>query len=641
MDDFFKTLHFPYEQVRSGQDEFIRRVYKAIEEKRNILISAPTGSGKTISALAPALHLGKKLNKTVICLTSRQTQANQVIKTIHDLAKKSQEKINYIAFIGKRNMCSHEERDLYPATDFLEFCRKTREGGKCSYYKNVRNGDYEEHMKGVINKATESFIDVEGFVKLASRATPEEGVRGYCPYELAARKAYKTDVVICDYNYLFGPGMMETFLGKIGRELHECIVVVDEAHNLPDRIRSSFTYTLSTDLTKLAARELHDTIKGTKYDLYISNLSSILEDLFIQRIEEKKEEHLIPKEEFTENYMKRFVSEIKLKDAVDMLREAEVLIKEDKLVSQVGKVASFLERWNEMDEENFIRILRKEQKNDKTTISLEIKCIDPGAFATDVLNGAHSSILMSGTLSPIEMFRDVLAIKNADLLELESPFSKEQQLTLVQNEVTTQYSKRSPQMYKDIAEQIKKMLFSASEKNALVFFPSYSLMDEVMKYIPLSSLHRKIIKELRNMTKEQKEAFVEQLRNRDPFSAESNVLFAVTSGSFAEGLDLPGDALEMVLVVGLPLAVPDATTNAVIKHYEKKFRKGELYGYVYPAMTKIIQAAGRCIRTEEDKGVVVLMDYRFLFPKYALSFPKHWHLKTSEFPEREIENFFD
>jgi DNA excision repair protein ERCC-2 len=143
------------------------------------------------------------------------------------------------------------------------------------------------------------------------------------------------------------------------------------------------------------------------------------------------------------------------------------------------------------------------------------------------------------------------------------------------------------------------------------------------------------------MTKEDKEKFVDNFKDKGGFNEKAKVLFAVTSGSFAEGLDLPDSMLELVMVVGLPLSVPDLFTNAVIKHFEKKFRRGQLYGYIYPAMTKIIQAAGRCIRTESDRGVIVLMDNRFFWPLYAQAFPPHWKLERTKEYKLEISNFFD
>ena len=248
---------------------------------------------------------------------------------------------------------------------------------------------------------------------------------------------------------------------------------------------------------------------------------------------------------------------------------------------------------------------------------------------------------MSGTLSPINMYKDILGIANCETLELDSPFSNKRQLTLVIDDVTTKYSARSFEMYERIANHVFDLLFSVHDKNAIIFFPSYDFMERVLSNINLISLERKVLKEQRYMTKEQKEEFVDNFKSKSGFENKSKVLFAITSGSFAEGLDLPNEALELVGIVGLPLGVPDIFTNAVIRHFDKKFAKGQMYGYIHPAMSKIVQAAGRCIRTETDKGVVVLIDTRFIWPLYAQTFPKHWKLKVVDNYKLEIANFFE
>lgn len=634
--DFFEKISFPYQSVRDGQDEFIKQVHKAINEKRNLLVSAPTGLGKTISALAPAISIAKEKNLTIIFLTSRQTQANQAIKTIKDISKKSKNPINYMAFIGKRNMCVHADRDLYPSSDFNEFCKKMKETGKCKYFKNTKNSDYEEQIKKILEESSKSFMSVEGFVNLS-------GSNNFCPYELAGKKAFQADVVICDFNYMFSESIRENILGKIGRTLEECIVIVDEAHNLSDRIRNAYTFGLSTELIKNATKELTDFIKTKEYDPYIMNLKQTLEDIYFEKVLGEKNEIMVTKQDFIYRYISKFNKEITIKKIIDNLQIVEALVKDERVISYIGRIAKFLESWLELDEESYLRILEKNIKEDKTLLTLKIQCIDPSDISSQIVNHTYSTILMSGTLSPAKMYQEILGVANASILELESPFSKENQLTLVITDVTSKYSSRDNDMYKKIATHVENCLGSGSDKNAIVFFPSYDFMEKIVQNISVPKLKRKVLKEQRYMTKEQKEEYIDKFKEQGGFDSKAKVLFAITSGSFSEGLDLPSTELEMVLIVGLPLSVPDILTESVIRHYERKYKKGQLYGYIFPAMSKIIQAAGRCIRTETDKGVIVLIDSRFTWPLYAQTFPKHWHLiRASEDDYKlKIMNFFD
>ncbi len=638
METFFDKINFPYDSVRAGQDKFIKYVFLTIKEQKNLMVSAPTGLGKTVSGLAPAIAYARKKEKTVICLTSRQTQANQVIKTIADINRKAKSRgdnkpLNYMAFIGKRNMCAHKDRDLYPASDFNEFCKKSRETGKCKFYINTKNEENAEQIKEIIDETSRSAMNVEGFVNLS-------GSCKFCPYEVAGKKAFKADVVICDYNYLFSAGIRENFLGKIGRTLDECIVVVDEAHNLPDRIRSAHSYGLTTELLKNALKELQACVKDDSYDIYINNIRGVLRDIMLDKLDSQTTDYLVSKDEFISNLTQRFLNTT-MQDVIDKLETAAALIKEDRIISFVERVAHFLTRWYKADEESYLRVLEKTVVKGETTLSLRIKCIDPSKLAGDILNKTYSSILMSGTLSPISMYKDILGVANCRTLELDSPFAAKNQLTMVDDSVSSKYSERSDEMFNNIARNITDSLFVAEDKNAIVFFPSYDFMDKVIAKINLVTMNRKVLREQRYMNKEDKEKFVDKFKSTGAFDDKSKVLFAITSGSFAEGLDLPNEALEMVLVVGLPLAVPDTFTKAVIKHFDKKFGKGQMYGYIYPAMSKIIQAAGRCIRTEQDKGVVILMDNRFMSPMYSQCFPWQKQMYVTKDLMGDIEKFFN
>jgi DNA excision repair protein ERCC-2 len=634
--DLLKQINFPYSSVRKGQDRFIFTVYNSLKKGKNSLISAPTGLGKTVSALAPAIAYAKEKDMTVIVLTSRQTQANQIIKTIKDISEKSKEPINFLAFSGKRNMCVHSKKDLYSSQDFNSFCEKQCKTKKCKYYLNVKNSEYENRVKSVLEETSGSFLSIENFINLAY-------VNELCPYELANKKAYKADVVVCDYNYMFS-WIRKGFLGKIGRTLDECILVVDEAHNLPDRIRNSNTFTLDTDTIKKAFDELKDFVQTKDYDDYILNLRRVIDEFEINFLSDI-DNTLIEKEKVLDKYISMLPKGYSFSDVVEKLEDIEVLVKEQRIVSYIGRFVNFLKIFEELNENSFIRTIERKKstkKNQKDVVSLKISCIDPFEFSSEVINTVWASVIMSATLSPIQMYKDLLGVSNSELLELDSPFEKKNQLTLVVDDVTTKYSQRSSVMYKRIANHIESILNSGCDKNAIVFFPSYVLMENILDYINELKLDRQILKELRFMTKEEKESYVEKFKSTsNSFDSRSKVLFAVTSGSFSEGLDLPSTALEMVLVVGLPLGVPDVKTKAIITHFDRKFKRGQMYGYINPAMNKIIQAAGRCIRTDEDKGVVVLLDNRFMWPMYGGCFPRNYKLKRCQNPQIEIGNFFN
>ena len=630
----YENIPFPYAKKREGQNKFIQEVYDAIGEERSLVISAPTGLGKTISALSPALYLAKELDRKVVFLTSRQTQVNQAIATLKDIDKVSKDKFSFVAFVGKRNMCAHKDKELYPPQDFRDFCKRVREFGKCQYYINIKNSDNEEHIESVLEKTSQEFIGMEEFVDYSSRCQ-------YCPYELSALKARKADLVICDYNYVFSPSILPSFLGRIECGLDNCIVVVDEAHNLPSRIQSSNTISLSTQVLSNALSELKDHIREKSYDNYIKALEKTFSDIYLDKLIDKKDNKIIiGGREFLEEFLQK-VREETIEEVVEKLIGAELIIKEEKVVSYVGSVARFLEAYEiTSHEDGFVSVFERERKKGKITLRLHSTPLDVSKFSKEVLTKVHSSVLMSATLTPLKMYVDILGLENVKCLELESPFPKRNQLTLIDRDITTKYTHRSEKTYKNIAFRIVEYLKSAQNENALLFFPSYSLMENILKHINFLQLRRKIYREQRYMSKEQKEKILNSFKRKDPFSNFSQVLFAVTQGSFSEGLDLPGKALGLVVVVGLPFAVPDCLIQAQIRYFDIKYRKGQAYGYINPTMSKIIQAGGRCIRTKNDRGVVVLMDVRFSFPNIALNFPKHWQLKTSPSIPKEITTFF-
>jgi DNA excision repair protein ERCC-2 len=272
-------------------------------------------------------------------------------------------------------------------------------------------------------------------------------------------------------------------------------------------------------------------------------------------------------------------------------------------------------------------------------IQINYSCLNPQISTEKPLNDSKASVLMSGTLTPPSMYVDLLGIdedKN-ESVEFGSPFPEENKLELVIPTLTTKYEERDESMRQKYAWYLSKS-FDAVDGNCAVFFPSYNFMYKIKEELEQHT-DRKIFTEDRSLDKEGKQEVL------DDFAATAkqgeSVLLGVAAGSFGEGIDYPGEKLKGVFIVGLPLQRPDLETKGLIDFLDEKFGKGWDYGYSYPAMNRAVQAAGRCIRSKEDEGVIVYMDKRYSWSNYRKVFPPETSLKKSRAPWQEVEAFFE
>lgn len=626
---------FPYSKLRPGQGQFIKDVYKTIEEKKTILVNAPTGLGKTICSLAPSLYQAIQYNKKVIYLTSRQTQVNQVLKTISQINQKREEEnkqsLKATTFIGKKNMCYKEINADNPDPSLK--CKKAKTPGKCSQCKNTKNQiEYED-----LSEMLGDLSCIEDFMRICRS-------EGFCPYTVAQLEMRKSDIIVCDVNYVFISSISLGFFSTLGVDLSECIIIADEAHNLPDRIRNSYSYSISTQTLQFAKEEFAlCEFDCSKQKLILSHIKKTLEILYSSKKEFNTYEYHIEKNEFLYQFESSLGHDIKPKDVIEKLVEVEdfLLRKELKSQSWCGSISRAIEEIYDFKPQKYVFTLELTNQKGVEHFSVKLQCLDIAQYISPIFNESFSSIIMSATLTPLNMFRDVMGVIEANTLELKSPFMSERQMIVIDDEITTQFSQRSSQMFSKIALRLEEYLITATSRNALIFFPSYSFMQKVVDEMHLLRLNRKILKEKRGMSQDDKNDMIRKFKTQG-INTNSHVLFAVTTGSFSEGINLPKEALEMVIVVGVPLGVPDLFTKSLMRFYERKYKKGQLYGYIAPAISKIVQAAGRCIRTDEDKGVVILMDLRFMWPQYAINYPNQWRLlkRTPNTPQ-EIEDFFE
>jgi len=591
-------------------------VRKAVENNRHLIADAPTGLGKTAASLFPALEYAVTHDKTVFFLTSRLSQHKMAIDTVR-MIKDAGNVLSAVDIVGKRHLCSQDVKDM-DSGEFNNYCRAMVKDKRCTYYKNSNAADLASERNNIIRLLAARTPGTEEAMKLA-------GGR-YCTYEMLMDAGRHASVVIGDYFHLFGIG--ESFFKRLGKNISDAIIIVDEAHNLAPRLRDYLSSSLSTWTCNAAGKEARNFTEFEARDI-ISQIG-------------KKVEALGKRKLFTST--EQFVERDELYDIINSVGSYDKILStfkrigegvlEERKVSYVDRLAEFLSLW-QREGPGYARIISRQKFQGKDAIMINFSCMDPSIIARPIIQSSHSTVLMSGTLSPMEMHRDLLGLEpdRTSMKSYESPFPKANRMNIIYAGLTTAYKERSTAGYAKIASFLSVTLRSI-KGNAAVFFPSYAIRDTVHD---IMKTDKHVILEESSMTKKERDNVADDLKKH---AANGAVLLGVMGGSFSEGVDLPGDLLNGVIIIGLPLDRPSLSSKALIDYYDQRFGRGRDYGYNFPAMIKVMQAAGRCIRTEADRGVIVFADGRFLWKNYRELFPRSWDFSISARPQDEIKTFF-
>ncbi|MBI2671255.1 ATP-dependent DNA helicase [Candidatus Woesearchaeota archaeon] len=616
-----EELFFPYKEFRKGQMEFISEVDLAIKERKHLIVHAPTGMGKTISTIAPSLAYALKKEFTVFFLTNRHSQHKIVLETLRKIKQKYD--INFLVadVIGKKHMCSFDDVEKLSSREFYDYCKELREKELCPFYTNSKSKEMKVERELIYEKIKkEGPLTVEQVFNLVNKK--------FCTFEITADICRKANIIIADYFHILSPGIRDSFLLRINKEIGKSIIILDEAHNLAKRLRELMSETLSTFTIENAIKEARE-FEYINISEVLKELKLILDDLKYEKLE-KTEESLIKKEEFYER-VNAYTDYFQFIGDLYFLAD---LVREKKKRSYSSGVANFLKAWSINDEEGFTRILQlKKSKIGKEIITLNLKCLDPSILFKPLINNSLSLICMSGTLLPTEMYQDLLGFDEAICKEYKNPFPYENRLNLIVSGVTTKFTKRSNEMYGLIATKASNIL-EKIPGNILMFFPSYEVMYNISANLR-NLTKRKLLLENPANNKEERNELLEEFK-----TTKNSILLAVAAGSYGEGIDLPG-IIKGVIIVGLPLNKPDLETMQLIDYYDKKYAKGWEYAYIFPAIIKTLQNAGRCIRSEKDKGVIVFLEERYKWSTYRKCFPDDLNLVITNSPEVEIEKFFE
>ena len=609
-----ERVPWPFDRVRPGQAEFLADARRAIAEGRHLLAHAPTGIGKTAVALVASLGYALETGKTVLFLTARQSQHRIAIETLRRLEAKGA-RVPAVDVIAKQDMCLQSDRPEFGRA-FHEFCELKVRTHACTFF----NRDDGVVVTAVLQRA----LHVQELVQASSACH-------VCPHKVAMDAAERASLIVCDYNYVFSDILSWT-LERLGKGLEDLVLIVDEAHNLPDRIRAHLGGDLSLTDVLRAVRESRDLDAETSHQLLgvAKALERFLLGLHAERIA-KKEEFIEAVEAGLRHGLGRRVNYTDLVELVS--HAAEEGVRRGRSTS-LPQLEEFLRRWRDQDE----GILRLVVPGNEGKFAFRL--MDPSVLSQPVFDRVHASVLMSGTLYPAEMYADLLGIGDGRrwIRTYPSPFPPENRLLLVHPIATTLYTKRSEGMHDLIAREVVAVAAGAPG-NVAAFFPSYELLQAAESRIRPAGLKKKLLVEHPTWNKTKRDGALEALRLAR--GQGGSVLLGVQGGSLSEGVDYEGNLLQAVVVVGLPMSPPNLEVESLKDYYIRKFgpSKGYDYAYVFPAVNKVLQAAGRPIRSERDRAAVVLLEGRLLAPRYQRCLPPEFAPHSSSAPSHEVRRF--
>ncbi len=617
-------LLFSHNRPRKYQDLLIDDVVEAVSNRMHLLAHAPTGIGKTAAVLGPSLTWALDHKGTVFFLTPKISQHKIAVDELKRIIQKHDVSFRGVDIIGRRYACVDGSLQGLDHEEFYEICKRRRKEENCQFYRNAKGFTKEEKSaaKLYLDKLLDDYPGVmysSDLINMCKDFGYAGEERPLCAYEIMTDIAKKSDVIIADYFHLLSPSIRQVFLDRIKKKLSKSVIIIDEAHNVPDRVRNHLSISITHLLVSKAEKEIR--VMGAKHlQKHIDRLKRAMKEILSKKLSDQKET-IVMKEDLPELDNEEFKSlGLAYLEATNRNKSACV------------KLSKFFSLWSE-DHASYLRMAKKWKT---AGITVSYKNLDPSLATQGLFAEARSVIAMSGTLTPLEMYRDLLGFeRERTMMKIyKSPFPKKNRLNLVYTGVTTRYSKRNLENFEKIGKIITDLV-NVIPGNVAVFFPSYEVMHSVSSFVSTDK-PRFIQRET-----DTPESLMEKLNKFKSLSDEGAVLFAVAGGSLSEGVDYPGRELLGVIVVGIPLNEYDLETKALIDYYEFKFGAGWTYGYLYPAMARAIQASGRLIRNPTDKGVVVFMDERYTWKNYARCFPPDLDFRVTIVPEIDVKRFFD
>ena len=599
--DSIRQIEFPF-PYREGQRDLVVSVYRTILRKKKLFIQAPTGVGKTMATVFPAVRaVGEGLGEKIFYLTAK-TITRTVAEQAFSLLKEKGLLYKTITLTAKEKICFCEEAECNPDA--------------CPY------------AKGHFDRVNDAVFDLITHSGDWSREVLEEQAKKHmvCPFEMSLDVSNWADAVICDYNYAFDPqAHLKRFFSESGKG--EYLFLIDEAHNLVERGREMY----SASLYKEDLLEVRKLVKAED-----PKLAKGLSECNQQFLELKREcEHYQILKSVSHIALKLMNVLSKLEDYLEECKDAE---KKKRVLDFYFAVRSFLNIHDIMDE-NYV--IFSEMMEDGR-FQIKLFCVNPAVNLQNYLEQGNSTIFFSATLLPVHYYKKLLSVEKDDYaVYAHSSFPQENKFLFIGTDVSTRYTRRGESTYQRFARYIAVMA-EQKKGNYMAFFPSYRFLEEVHTCF-LECVDHEVdsICQVSYMDEEQREEFLEEFEQE---REKSLVAFCVMGGIFSEGIDLTDDKLIGAVIAGTGLPQVCTEREILKQYFNAADMDGFDYAYLYPGMNKVLQSAGRVIRTESDRGVILLLDDRFRAMRYREVLPREWQqyqLGSVKNLEQEIRTFWE
>lgn len=597
---------FPY-IPRQGQIRIMRCVFEAVTNGKHAVIEAPTGTGKTVSVLSALLSAS---DRKILYLTRTNSQQKQVMSELRRIG--GGRHVFALAVQGRNNSClrAREDSDMLSGTpeELSTYCSYLKErsqspGSGCDYYYRLNQQD----ISPVIRWMHETIPGAEEVIAHCADLS-------ICPYELTKSLMHEANVVTAPYIYFFDPYIRRRLLEWMSTPIEEVTVVVDEAHNMPEYLRDIESIRLSQRAIRGVGSEAEEfgdpeILSGTSIKDLAEMLERILDSLLADYMLD--EDGLIPEEELEMLLMEELgINSGRFNEIISILYNQGEIVRSAKLRmkrlprSHIRYLAEFLNFWIGSEAEHYVKLV-----NGGENPSFELYCLDPSIAAAPLLD-AHSSVHISGTFGNVRDYVRMLHLPE-DTLTLQVPgdFPPENRKMVYVQDITTRHEVLSHDagMIALIADRIVEIC-NASRRNTIVFLPSYLLLDSLVALGIEKRLEGSLFVESRTIDQQ------ELMQMLDDFKRKRGSTFlSVMGGRISEGIDFPAESLEVTVIVGIPYPRPTAKQRALVNYYDILYGKGWDYAVRNPAVRKLMQAAGRMIRSEKDRGIVIILDRRMSY----------------------------